>query len=140
MQQTVNINSGIPHTISSDVNVTIIQDDVVLVSSTHEATFQPLYVMHTIPGPETAIFDRDSIAISETTIADIDQPRFETIPTITVTSPSPDYPALPLQSNLTDTISNLDMIYTRNSEAYNIDYTLVNSNIPRFWPLGTKNV
>ncbi len=42
MQQTVNINSSIPHTISSDVNVTIIQDDVVLVSSTHEATFQPL--------------------------------------------------------------------------------------------------
>jgi hypothetical protein len=28
--------------------------------------------------------------------------------------------------------------FTRNSEAYNIDYVLVNSNIPRYWSLGTK--
>jgi hypothetical protein len=51
----------------------------------------------------------------------------------------PDYPILPLQSNLTDIVSDLNMIYSRNSEAYNIDYTLVNSNIPRYWSLGTKN-
>lgn len=51
----------------------------------------------------------------------------------------PDYPILSLKSNLTDSIGGVDMTYTRNSEAYNIDYTLSNSNTPRYWSLGTKN-
>lgn len=49
------------------------------------------------------------------------------------------YLILPLQNNLKDYVHNTNMTYSRNSEAYNIDYTLVNSNIPRYWSLGTKN-
>lgn len=36
-------------------------------------------------------------------------------------------------------INENNLTFSRNSEAYNIDYTLVNSNTPRYWSLGTKH-
>lgn len=42
-----------------------------------------------------------------------------------------------LKNNLVSNDGKFTMTFVRNSQAYNIDYTLVNSNTPRWWPLGT---